>query len=134
MSLLKPCLDCGELSAFTRCAEHRRPVASAKGSASSRGYDSAWSRLSRRARRLQPFCSDCGASEDLTVDHSPEAWQAKAAGRQIGLDLVDVVCRSCNAKRGRSRPWGNDPSTAIGDPWGKAEFRSEIGLPSSEAS
>lgn len=132
--LLKPCLDCGELSSFTRCDEHRPPTSSGKASASARGYDSAWSRLSRRARRLQPFCSDCGTSDDLTVDHSPAAWQAKAEGRQISLDLVDVVCRGCNARRGRARPWGEDPQPALADPWVKAEFRSQTGLPSSEAS
>jgi hypothetical protein len=34
-----------------------------------RAYDSAWTRLSARARKLQPFCSFRGSTEDLTADH-----------------------------------------------------------------
>ena len=67
------------------------------------GYDAAWTRLSSRARRLQPFCSDCGRLDDLTADHTPEAWQRKAAGLPIRLRDVDVVCRSCNTARGAAR-------------------------------
>jgi len=28
------------------------------------GYDAQWDRLSKRARRMQPFCIDCGSTED----------------------------------------------------------------------
>ena len=61
---LRPCLDCGEPTALTRRPEHR-------------GYDAEWDRLSRRARRLQPWCSDCGSTEDLQADHLPSAWDAE---------------------------------------------------------
>ena len=50
----------GQPTAGTRCPEHR-------------GYDRRWRVLSERARKLQPWCSDCGATEDLQADHSPEA-------------------------------------------------------------
>lgn len=106
---LKPCLDCGELGTGPRCKDHT--TTPTKTSRQARGYDAAWLRLSRQARRLQPFCTDCGTSEDLTTDHSVEAWQRKASGRAITLDLVEVVCRSCNARRGRARPLaGSTPS------------------------
>lgn len=68
------------------------------------GYDAAWDRLSQQARKRQRFCSDCGTTDDLTADHSPEAWRRKAAGKPIRLIDVDVCCRSCNAKRGKARP------------------------------
>ena len=113
MTLLKPCLTCGELSEQTRCPEHT--VYSVQPSSTARGYDAAWNRLSKRARRMQPFCSDCGATDDLTTDHSPEAWRRRDAGLVVRLADVDVVCRSCNSKRGRARPtpggvesWGID--------------------------
>lgn len=87
----RPCLDCGAPSASTRCT-------------GCRGYDSEWERLSRKARKLQPFCSDCGATENLQADHSPEAWARRAAGKPIRLKDVDVVCGPCNTDRGQARP------------------------------
>lgn len=101
---LKPCVQCGEPTPRSRCDEHT--IRRAK-SPRDYGYDSAWDRLSRRARRMQPWCSDCGAVDDLTTDHSPEAWAAKQAGRAIDISMVDVVCRSCNTRRGAAR----SPST-----------------------
>lgn len=74
-----------------------------RGSRHARGYDSRWTRLSRRARELQPFCSDCGSTDDLTADHSTTAWERRAAGKTIRLRDVDVVCRRCNGERGAAR-------------------------------
>lgn len=88
---LRPCLDCGEPSGSTRCTVHR-------------GYDSDWERLSKKARKLQPFCTDCGATENLQADHSPEAWARRAAGKAIRLKDIDVVCGPCNTERGQARP------------------------------
>lgn len=99
----RSCIDCGEISDQTRCEEHRALV-DRKGSATSRGYGYAWETLSKRARKAQPWCSDCGSTKDLTCDHSPEAWASVAAKRSIRLKDVDVLCRGCNARRGRARP------------------------------
>ena len=95
---MRTCLDCGEPCEGSRCPEH-----DIKGTATQRGYDAAWDRLSRRARKLQPFCTDCGAAEGLQADHSPEAWAAKAAGKPIKLSMIDVVCGPCNVARGAAR-------------------------------
>lgn len=140
---LRPCLDCGEPTEAAHCPEHVRP-SSPKVSASERGYDAAWQRLSAKARRLQPFCSDCGATEDLQADHTPEAWERKAAGRPIRLQDVDVVCGPCNRKRGAARPQqtpgrgqqtrsfratrGCTPPWRVSDPRGEAklELHTEI--------
>lgn len=99
------CVDCGEPCEGPRCTDCRpatdRTYARApKTSSTSRGYDSAWRRLSERARRLQPWCSDCGSVEDLTGEHTAEAWQRKADGLPIRLQDVDVLCRACNGARG----------------------------------
>lgn len=98
---LRPCLTCGLPSAGPRCDDHR---ADHKPSAHTRGYDAAWTRLSAKARRLQPWCSDCGSVEDLQADHTPEAWERKAAGKPIRLQDVDVTCGPCNRARGAARP------------------------------
>lgn len=102
--LLKPCIEagCGELSDGPRCMDHRKPELP-KGSSTQRGYDYTWRKLSEKARRLQPFCLDCGATDDLTTDHSPEAWARKAKGLPIRLRDVSVLCRPCNSARGAAR-------------------------------
>lgn len=123
----RPCGRCGDvIAAGSYCGECQ--PADTKLPADARGYDAAWNRLSRRARRLQRFCSDCGATTDLQTDHSPEAWQRKARGLSIRLTDVDVVCGPCNRSRGRAKPlnWGDSPSTSGPRPEGKAEFASEV--------
>lgn len=112
--MTKPCLDCGDLSEDSRCHTCMRQFhnLNRRGedahrdrlSPRERGYDTAWKKLSAKARRLQPWCSDCGATEDLTTDHLPSAWVRKAAGKSIRLADVDVLCKPCNARKGSSRP------------------------------
>src|SRR5262245_65120704 len=72
--------------------------------ARTRGYGTQWDKLSRRARRLQPWCTDCGATERLQADHLPSAWERQAAGKPIRLADVEVVCNVCNVRCGSSRP------------------------------
>lgn len=115
------CATCGELADGTYCPAHR-PVDRRYKDRNARGYDSAWKRLSSRARRLQPFCEDCGATTDLTADHSPQAWERKAAGKPIRLQDIAVVCASCNSKRGAARgekTRGIDPAGGLGAPPGQ---------------
>ena len=104
---LRPCTECGEPhDGAGRCLPCRRATDASypRASATRRGYNAAWDRLSRRARQLQRFCTDCGATTDLTTDHSPEAWERVARGLAVRLQDVEVVCRGCNARRGRARP------------------------------
>ena len=106
--MLTVCADCGtpyEKDGRGDCPECR-PVQKdppGRGTRHARGYDAAWTRLSARARRLQPFCLDCGSPYDLTADHSPAAWERRAAGKAIRLEDIDVVCRGCNSARGAAR-------------------------------
>ncbi len=112
LNMNRPCLSCGTPSPDSRCPgcctlpaprDHaqrdRRRAALGVQSSTSRGYDGQWRRLSERARRAQPFCSDCGHWGDnrnpLTTDHL--RWPART------LADVEVVCRSCNSKRGARR-------------------------------
>ena len=115
-TLSSVCSECGAVyvreTSGSRCDQCRptrertaRRIASEsrRGTRRSRGYDAAWDRLSARARREQPFCSDCGREDDLTTDHSPEAWERRARGLPVRLRDVDVVCSACNAERGPAR-------------------------------
>lgn len=68
------------------------------------GYTTSWELVSKKARRMQPYCSDCGREENLTADHLPSAWDRYHQGLPIQLIDVDVVCNACNTDRGSSRP------------------------------
>lgn len=111
MKLRTPCIDCGEVTDDTRCSPcstkhetaRQRGRVQVKKSTTARGYTGAWKRLSERARQLQPFCSDCGAKSDLQADHSPEAWKRHEKGLPVRLKDIDVVCGTCNRKRGAAR-------------------------------
>lgn len=126
----RPCIECGTPTPGTYCAEHA-PVQTVSRPSRAAGYDGAWDRLSKRARKLSPFCEDCGTPDDLTCDHSAEAWRRKEAGKPIRLCDVAVVCRSCNARRGAARGEltpGGAPLPGGGlEPRGEAKFRTLTG-------
>lgn len=96
---VRPCLTCGALSRGSRCPTHtaanQRATDARRGTATQRGYDSAWRRLVAEAIRLHPWCSDCGTTKDLTGDHL--RWPA------LTLADVQVVCRPCNSRRPNRR-------------------------------
>ncbi|SLL01412.1 Uncharacterised protein [Mycobacteroides abscessus subsp. abscessus] len=119
---LRACLDCGEPTDQSRCPDHRLP--DRKPSARARGYDADWDALSKRARRLQPWCTDCGATEDLQTDHLPEAWARHDAGLPIRLTDVEVCCGPCNRARGAGRTRGGAPTPTHRDP--RVEARSAL--------
>lgn len=103
---MSPCTSCGEAhdNRGPRC-EECAPTATVlrQSSPRERGYDAAWDRLSKRARALQPWCSDCEGEDRLTVDHLPIAWVRKEQGLAVRIEDVEVVCNDCNIKRGSSR-------------------------------
>ena len=114
MQLRRVCPECGtayephEGQTRATCPEchppdSERPSRAWRGSPRERGYDERWRRLSERARRLVGACSDCGSPDDLTADHSAEAWERRARGLPIRLRDIDVVCRRCNSERGAAR-------------------------------
>lgn len=120
-ALAKVCPGCGAVATSTWCAECK-PVVDVRRPSRAAGYDAAWDRLSRRARTLQPWCTDCGTADDLTADHLPEAWERKAKGLAVRLQDVEVVCRSCNSRRGAARGVGANRVAA--EPRRQAKFGS----------
>lgn len=82
--MARPCLDCGRLATATRCVfcEAKRQR---QRNASRPQYAGAWDRVSRQARRAQPWCSVCGATEKLSLDH----------------ERGQVECVSCNSAHRR---------------------------------
>lgn len=96
---MRPCIDCAEPAPGTRCppcsALRERPRDRRRGTPTERGYDKGWRRLRALAIRAHPWCADCGTRQDLTGDHL--RWPART------LADVEVVCQSCNNRRGPAR-------------------------------
>lgn len=117
---MKPCLQCGEPSTDSRCTTHQLPK---KG----RRHDThlnktRWKKLSRKLRSIQPWCSTCGATDDLTVDHrKPIATHPELA---YALDNLDVLCRSCNGAK--DAHLGGHPKSPGQPPRGKAQTRMNV--------
>jgi len=101
--MFKPCLNCGELSNKARCYKCSIRVArrreQARPTRSERGYDAEWRRLSKLLRNLQPFCSICKTTKDLTVDHIVPL----SAGGSTVISNLQVLCRKCNSSKGGIR-------------------------------
>lgn len=98
--ILRPCLDCGDVSKFTRCPGCTSKLNRARGSSTARGYDARWRRLSERYRRLVPWCElrfpDC-ARVAADVDHR---IPIRAGGRSVWAN-AQSTCRPCHAQKTR---------------------------------
>ncbi|MEU9236456.1 HNH endonuclease [Streptomyces subrutilus] len=62
-------------------------------------YDYQWVKARAEAIRLQPWCSFCGCTTDLTGDHI----QPLAEGGMNTPENIRVLCRSCNTRRENAR-------------------------------
>ena len=98
----RPCLDCRRATRNgSRCptcaAAFRARRDQQRGTRTQRGYDNRWMRLSAEAIRLQPWCSECRATVDLTADHIDPLSKGGVA---VTVADVRVLCRSCNSRRG----------------------------------
>lgn len=98
---------CGEPGEASRCDEHRREQENARESRKNVEHPAhanrtRWKNASRRARAAQPFCLDCGATSNLSVDHIvPFRVRPDLAYAQ---DNLTVRCRPCNARKGDTMP------------------------------
>lgn len=109
LGLAKPCIDCGTPTTNgNRCpadqtVANRRPYERRR-EREAEYNRRAWRRLSATARRLQPWCTDCGTRSNLTAHHTEQAWARRLAGKTIRLQDVEVLCLRCNDRRGQTRP------------------------------
>jgi len=93
---MKPCLGCLTPTDGTRCPSCERTYERQRGTPTERGYTYAWSRIVADAIARQPWCSFCGATDDLTGDHLVPLSRGGSNDR----DNCRVLCRSCNSRRG----------------------------------
>ena len=111
ISVMKPCITCGTpTNKGTRCEEcspqpkRWNQRGRKRQSTTALGYGHSWRLLSERARRLQPFCNECGATQQLTTDHLPIAHYRQERGLPLRLSDVQVLCQQCNNEAGEARP------------------------------
>ena len=99
---LRPCMVCKKPTAGARCQRHQLP--DTRPSASARGYDSGWRKISQAAiaahrRQWGNQCPgyDCPPhpATDLTGDH---IIPLSEGGRNEPGNM-QVLCRSCNTSR-----------------------------------
>jgi 5-methylcytosine-specific restriction endonuclease McrA len=98
----RPCISCGDvISSGSRCDDCKLP---AKPRARPKGHHrntERWKQLSRRLRRLSPFCELCGATRLLEVDHVIPYEEALMLGiDEYNQHNLRVCCKSCNGRRG----------------------------------
>lgn len=90
-----PCLSCGALDAHESDCTRRSNVAG-------RTTSARWRRLSKRLRKQVGACEQCGATDNLTVDH---LWPVSTHPEfEWDQDWLRVLCRSCNSRRGNKPP------------------------------
>lgn len=93
--LMQPCVTCGDLSMKNRCEAHQLPSAPKNRSKHvAHANRSRWKNLSRRLRKMSPFCEMCGAKDDLTVDHIVRVTDRPEWTYEV--DNCRVLCRRCN--------------------------------------
>jgi 5-methylcytosine-specific restriction endonuclease McrA len=96
MKFNRPCSGCGVLVRDSRCSACARLQQARNPRRRHNKYDYEWQKMSRLARSLQPWCSKCGATKDLTADHILSIAQ----GGLNTLDNISVLCRKCNSSKG----------------------------------
>lgn len=125
--VMVPCLTCGSLSDSSkvrrgRCtgcySEYVRNREASRVRAREDRLDrrgaanTAWKKLSAKARELQPWCSNCKRTKEqldalglrLEGEHTPEAWAATIAKKPVTLSMIDVLCGPCNRDAGPATP------------------------------
>lgn len=92
--ILRPCLNCGRLTAHTRCADHTRARDLARGTRIERGYGGDWPRLRREFLAALPWCA-CG-SPATEVDHVVPIRDG-GAPREVGN--LQPLCGVCPRRK-----------------------------------
>lgn len=96
--MMRPCLDCGEPTDGPRCPEHTTTDTRVRDKAHVHTNTARWKALSKRLRKLSPFCELCGAIEQLSVDHILPVSEAPELA--YAEENCRIACLTCNGRRG----------------------------------
>lgn len=98
----RACLGCGVLQRTgNRCGTCANKIsANRQREREPQAYASAeWRNLSREMREEYPYCFNCKATTDLTVDHVVPLLPGQSP--VVPKDMLAVLCRSCHGKKTR---------------------------------
>jgi 5-methylcytosine-specific restriction endonuclease McrA len=96
MKFNRPCSGCGILVRSSRCNACVRIQGARNPRRRHNKYDYEWQKMSKLARQIQPYCTKCGSTKDLTADHILSIAQ----GGLNTLDNISILCRKCNSSKG----------------------------------
>jgi 5-methylcytosine-specific restriction enzyme A len=91
----------GQQRCPTCATEYERGKRERKRTRQQQGYDRHWYVLARQALAAQPWCSYCGTTEDLVVDHIGPTTRGHSG---LTLAHVQTLCRACNSRKGNRKP------------------------------
>ncbi len=96
--IARPCLSCGDvISSGSHCPDCK-PADRPRPKGHVHTNTTKWKNLSKKLRRMSPFCEFCSATERLTVDHIlPVSDYEELA---YAVENLRVLCHTCNSKRG----------------------------------
>ena len=98
--MLRPCLDCGQVTRATRCPECTSKLNRHRGSSHARGYGRRHRALAERFLRLTPYCQlrypGC-ARVAADADHRVPL---RAGGRSVWANY-QAACKPCHAHKTR---------------------------------
>lgn len=91
---------CPHLTTGRLCEAHetarRKTTDKARGSSSSRGYDSSWRRTRGRYLQLHPTCESCSSSTATEVDH---IIPMSSGGDKHSHSNLQALCKSCHSRK-----------------------------------
>lgn len=100
MMLPRPCAGCGVVVRNrSRCLPCQRVLDRQRPKRADRGYDYRWAKLSKQLRAAHPWCAECKATNDLTVDHIVPLVDLHPDLR-YEISNLKVLCRRCNSRKG----------------------------------
>jgi 5-methylcytosine-specific restriction endonuclease McrA len=98
VTLPRPCIGCGvPVPSGSRCGDCRPPTKAPRPSSAQRGYDNKHRKLSEQARKAQPWCLRCGATERLQADHIVPILEAPEL--RLCKENLRVLCQPCHQQR-----------------------------------
>ena len=106
--MLRPCSrpGCPELVQSGKCPKHARQAEQQRGSASARGYDSAWERVRLLVLKRDLYTcqirTHCNGARATEVDHIRPISEFPE-GRLMLMNL-QAACKPCNSAKGARFP------------------------------
>lgn len=109
----KPCpySGCPNLTDGGKCEEHRRKIEreyeKERGSASERGYDATWHKVSEMHLNEFPLCAECEKQSRATAaTMTHHIKRIVDGGDKLAWDNLESLCEACHNEKHKGGRWG----------------------------